>query len=67
MTTISARISVLSNKLLTIAHTQTEDVCEAHHLTHIALLRILAKDPDLDHFAQICRALDLEAQIRRVA
>lgn len=67
MLTISARIDVLSRKLLAIAETQTSDTCEAHHLTHIALLRILRKDPDLEHFTQICRSLELEAEARCAA
>ena len=62
--TISARINVLSGKLMAIAATQTDDVCEAHHLTHVALLRILRKDPDLENFAQICVTLDVEAEAR---
>lgn len=67
MLTISARIDVLSKNLMAIAETQTADVCEAHHLTHIALLRILHKDPNLEHFGQICRTLEMEAQARCAA
>jgi hypothetical protein len=50
-----------------VAGTQTQDVCEAHHLTHVALLRILRKDPDLENFAQICHTLDCEAEVRNPA
>jgi hypothetical protein len=65
--TISARIDLLSKKLMAIASTQTTDVCQAHHLTHIALLRILRKDPNLEHFTQICRTLEMEAEARSAA
>jgi hypothetical protein len=67
VTSISARINVLSRKLMAIAATQTEDVCEAHHLTHVALLRILRKDPELEHFTQICTTLDSEGEVRNPA
>jgi hypothetical protein len=67
MTTISARIAIISKLLMTIASTQTADVCEAHHLTHIALLRILNKDPNLDHFAQILDTLGREIDSREEA
>jgi hypothetical protein len=65
--TIGARIDVLSRKLMAIAATQTGDVCQAHHLTHIALLRILRKDPNLEHFNEICRTLEMEAEARCAA
>jgi hypothetical protein len=47
-----------------IASTQTADAGRAHELTHIALMRILRKDPDLDHFAQIQTTLESEIEAR---
>jgi len=67
MTTISTRIAVLSKFLMAIAATQTDDVCEAHYLTHVALLRVLNKDPDLTHFAQILETLGREIDVREAA
>ena len=62
--TISARIAVLSKLLMAIASTQTDDLCEAHHLTHIALLRILDKDPNLEHLGDILATLGREIDAR---
>lgn len=64
MTTISARIALISKLLMAIASTQTADVCEAHQLTHIALLRLLDKDPNLDHFEAILATLGGELDAR---
>jgi hypothetical protein len=64
MATISDRITTLSNQLMIIASTQTADAGRAHELTHIALMRILRKDPDLDHFAQIQTTLESEIEAR---
>jgi len=64
MTTISARIAVISKLLMAIASTQTAEVCEAHHLTHIALLRLLEKDPNLEHFDAILETLGGELDAR---
>ncbi len=62
--TTSARIAVLSKLLMAIACTQTDDLCEAHHLTHIALLRILDKDPNLEHLGDILATLGREIDAR---
>jgi len=61
MITVSARIDAISAKLLRITSTRTETPAEAYRTAHIALLRILRKDPGLDHFPQIMDALDREA------
>lgn len=63
-TTFTARIHVLSKLLMAIASTQAADVCEAHLLTHTALVRILQKDPGLAHFAQIMETLGAEIDAR---
>ena len=64
MLSIGARINVISKYLMAIAWTQTDDTCEAHQLTHVALLRILDKDPELAHFDAIMRSLETEIGAR---
>lgn len=59
-TTMGARIELLSKLLLEIAAERAEDVNESHRLAHVALLRILRKDPDLERFPAIVRALRAE-------
>jgi hypothetical protein len=57
MMTMSARINAISTHLLAIARPHAEDTNDAYRLAHVALLRIMHKDPDLAHFQQIMDAL----------
>ncbi len=60
MLSVSARIDAISRKLLRITSARTGSDDEAYRTAHIAMLRILRKDPELAHFSQIMDALDRE-------
>lgn len=60
MLSVSTRIDAISAKLLRITSARTDTTADAYRTAHIALLRILDRDPDLDHFPQIMSALDRE-------
>jgi hypothetical protein len=61
--TLGARIDALTKDLLGIASANAPDLNEAHFRAHIALMRILRRDPDLERFDQIAGALRRELDL----
>ena len=57
MNTLSERIEALSTRLLAMAHPAAEDTLEAYGMAHLALLRILDGNPNLDGFPEIMDAV----------
>lgn len=69
MNTKGARIEMLSKLLLAVARLHAADEIQARGLAHTALERLLAKDPELDHFWQVVGVLrdELETRIQTIA